>query len=186
MQGDAAHTLPHTFPHPITPFLPSPSLALLQVQRRLRSALDDTNDPVAREGALAAIRGLSKSVGKAAEPYIVPLVPSILDRMSDKVAAVREAAVEAASAVAASLCPHAVPLVMPMLYEAMGSKQWQTKEGALKLLKQFAALAPAQVAAALPEIVPTAGECLIDPREQVGVVCVLGCGGGGRRGHHWA
>ena len=55
--------------------------------------------------------------------------------------------------------------------EAMSARNWQTKEASLKLLKQFAESAPSQIALALPEIVPTAGECLIDPREQVGLGC---------------
>lgn len=143
------------------------ALERAQVHRRLRASLGEASSPAAREGALLAIRGLSGSVGKAAEPYIVPLLPFVLERLSDKAVPVRDAAWDAASTLASSLCPLAVPLVLPILYDAMGSKQWQTKEGALKLLKIFAGTAPAQVSAALVEIVPTAGECLIDPREQV-------------------
>ena len=81
----------------------------------------------------------------------------------------RDAAQSACVAIGAAICPHAVPLIMPMLYEAMGTgaRNWQTKEASLKLLKQLAEVAPHQIAACLPEIVPTAGECLIDPREQV-------------------
>jgi len=56
---------------------------------RLRCALDDMGNPTAREGSLLAIKGLLTSVGRAAEPYVVPLIPTILDRAADKVAPVR-------------------------------------------------------------------------------------------------
>jgi hypothetical protein len=51
--------------------------------------LDDMGNPTAREGSLLAIKGLLTSVGRAAEPYVVPLIPTILDRAADKVAPVR-------------------------------------------------------------------------------------------------
>ena len=59
---------------------------------------------------------------------------------------------------------------MPALYDAMSARNWQSKEASLKLLKQLADRAPSQIACALPEIVPNAGECLIDAREQVWAV----------------
>jgi len=153
------------------------SLDVCHATRRLREALDNAHDAAAREGALRAVAGLA-GVGKAAEPYTVPLLPLLLERMGDKVAGVRDAACAAAGALVGSLTRLAVPVVMPMLYEAMKSRTWQAKEGALKLLKQLAVVAPDQVAAALPEIVPNAGECLIDPREQVWACeceCECGC-----------
>jgi elongation factor 3 len=137
------------------------------MSKTLAEALDNTADPVAREGALLAIKGLASSMGRPAEPYLVPLLPKVFERHADKVQPVREAAQAAAAALAKALCLHAVPLIMPQLYEAMGHKSWQVKEGALMLLHQLVLSAPAQIAMALPEIVPTAGECLIDPREQV-------------------
>ncbi|GAX78040.1 hypothetical protein CEUSTIGMA_g5482.t1 [Chlamydomonas eustigma] len=143
------------------------ALEQANVTARLQTAMNDLSNPTAREGALLAIKGLIANVGKAAEPYVVPLIQVILERVSDKVSPVRDAAQAASTAVGSALCQHAVPLIMPVLYEAMTARNWQTKEAALKLLKQFVETAPSQVAASLPEIVPTAGECLIDPREQV-------------------
>ena len=139
------------------------------VARRLKDALEDSSPEAAtaREGALAAIRGLASSVGRPAEPCVVPLIPLVLERLGDKSPQVKDAATATATAVIAALYPLAATLILPMLYEAMGSKSWQVKEGALIVLKTLAASAPAQVAAGLPEIVPIAGECLIDPREQV-------------------
>ncbi len=137
------------------------------VMPRLMAALDDAGNATAREGALLAIKGLVANVGKAAEPYVVPLIATVLERAADKVPSVRDAAAAVCSTIGASICSHAVPLILPAMYEAMAARNWQTKEAALKLLKQLAETAKPQVAQALPEIVPTAGECLVDAREQV-------------------
>jgi hypothetical protein len=51
--------------------------------------MNDLSNPTAREGALLAIKGLMANVGKAAEPYVVPLIQGILERVSDKVTPVR-------------------------------------------------------------------------------------------------
>jgi hypothetical protein len=137
--------------------------------KRLRTALSDMANPLAREGALHAIVGLIGGVGRAAEPFIVPLLPLVYERMADKVVPVRDAAVATGAKLAQTLSPESVPLVLPLLFDTIANpkSQWQSKEGALKALKQFAATAPDQIATALTEIVPKAGECLIDPREQV-------------------
>ncbi len=59
------------------------------------------------------------SVGQPSEPFLMPLIPLVMERCGDKVSAVREAAAAAGKAIMGKLCHHAVPLVMPMLYEAM-------------------------------------------------------------------
>ncbi len=46
-------------------------------------------------------------------------------------------------------------------------RAWQTKEGALKLLRKLAGSCRAAVQAALPELVPVGSECLVDARDQV-------------------
>ncbi len=51
----------------------------------LNAALDDQNAPNAREGALLAIGALCQWVGPPCEPHVVPLLPQILERFSDKV-----------------------------------------------------------------------------------------------------
>ncbi len=57
---------------------------------------------------------------------------------------------------------------MPLFpHPPLQGRSWQSKEAAMKLLQQLAEVAPQQVAAALPDIVPKGSDCLIDPREQV-------------------
>lgn len=136
----------------------------------------DSPDATAREAALLAIKQLCLSVGRPCEPYVVPLLACILERLADKIAPVRDAALEAGLGIMSILCPHAAELVLPVVFDSMSdSKKWQVKEGALKLLSALAESAPLQVSARLTDIVPLISERMVDPREQVGVVAVLCC-----------
>jgi hypothetical protein len=134
---------------------------------RLAASLDSP-DPDAREAALLAIAQLPAATGRAAEPYLLPLVPSILERATDKAAPARDAAAAAGAAVARSLCPHAAEMVLPVLFEHTDPlKKWQVRELALKMLAAVSEVAPRQVAARLPEIVPLIATLMVDAREQV-------------------
>lgn len=83
------------------------------VLQALAKELEDLDNAEGREAALLAFKQLSQSVGRACEPYLVPLLPVLLDRKADKVAAVREAAGLAAQALAEAMCPRAVELALP-------------------------------------------------------------------------
>jgi len=135
---------------------------------QLRAAAEDMGNAGAREGALLAYRALAENVGRGAEPFLVPQLPLVLERLSDKVAQVRTAAEGCLDAVVTGLNPHCAPLVLTLLLDGMAKdRAWQTKEGALKALKRLAGSAQAAVTAALPDIVPVGSECLVDAREQV-------------------
>lgn len=75
--------------------------------------MDDTSNAEGREAALLGFKQLCQSVGRPCEPYVVPLLEHMLERLADKAAPVRDAAMGAAQAVVAILCPHAVELVLP-------------------------------------------------------------------------
>ena len=63
-----------------------------------------------------------------------------------------------------------VRVVLPMLFDAMNQKQkWQTKVGALQQLGALTKIAPAQMKAALPDIVPAVAGCFADAKPQVKV-----------------
>ncbi len=72
--------------------------------------------------------------------------------------------------------PNGVRLVLPMLFDAMNQKQkWQTKVGALQQLGALTKIAPAQMKAALPDIVPAVGGCFADAKPQVKVGLLYVC-----------
>lgn len=134
---------------------------------RLREAVEGP-DADAREAALLALGQLPAAAGRAAEPYLLPLVPLLLERHADKSGPARDAAAAAAVAVARALCPHAAELLLPALFaHTDAARKWQTREGALRMLAAVAETAPRQVAACLPAIVPLVATLMVDPREQV-------------------
>lgn len=59
------------------------------------AALADAKNANAREGGLLAIAALAGSVGRPAEPYLMPLLGHVLNLLSDKGAPVRTAAASA-------------------------------------------------------------------------------------------
>lgn len=134
---------------------------------KIQSAANDAKNAGAREGALAAIAALCDVVGRPAEPYIVPLLSTVLNLLGDKVTPVRAAAQQALDSLQGLLNPNAVAAVLPILFEAMLAQKWQTNEGACKLLSALADNAPAQVAVCLPDIVPKATEAMGNARDQV-------------------
>ena len=73
----------------------------------------DSADADARECAMLALEQLCDAVGRPCEAYVVPMLPVFLERLADKVQAVREAAMAACMALVKIMCPHAVELVMP-------------------------------------------------------------------------
>jgi elongation factor 3 len=80
---------------------------------KLRAEADDMTNADGREAALLAFKQLCTAAGRPCEPYVVPLLPLLLDRLSDKAAPVRDAASAAAHELVSVLCPHAVELVLP-------------------------------------------------------------------------
>ena len=51
---------------------------------RITGAWDNPAKPLAREGAMLAFAALVKQLGEAGEPYLLPLMPKLLERYADK------------------------------------------------------------------------------------------------------
>lgn len=52
---------------------------------RITTAWADTSAPLVREGAMLAFIALCNDVGPAAEPFLLPLLPTLLGHYADKV-----------------------------------------------------------------------------------------------------
>lgn len=52
---------------------------------QLKAASTDAKAPAAREGAFVAYADLAAGAPCLTEPYLVPMLPTILDKCSDKV-----------------------------------------------------------------------------------------------------
>lgn len=121
----------------------------------LTTSLEDSSPAGAREGALLSLIQLSDTLGRAFEPFFLPLLPVILHLLADKALPVRVAAIAAGRALLKTLSPHATAMVLPMLYDGIGgNRKWQTKEGSYTLLRLIQKTSPSQITKALPDLVP--------------------------------
>ncbi|KAJ3115960.1 translational elongation factor EF-1 alpha [Phlyctochytrium bullatum] len=136
---------------------------------KLKKAAEDKKNQVAREAAMVAYGAIAEALGRSGEPYMLQALPVVLNALGDKIAPVRQAADVAAKALLSHAAPYCVKNFVPVLLEQLtNEKKWQTKVGSLQVLSSFAATAPTQIAACLPEIVPAVSDCMWDTKPEVG------------------
>ncbi|TPX32896.1 hypothetical protein SmJEL517_g04046 [Synchytrium microbalum] len=137
-----------------------------QIIDSLRTHLNNQKQPAAREGALVIITSLCEI--KALEPYLVPLLGLVLDRLADKIRTVQVAATPAYKALADMCNPNAIASVLPVIYENMAyQKKWQTKAGALDLLSGLIKSRPTLLAPRVPDMIPLVSECMWDTKDEI-------------------
>eukprot|EP00271_Cylindrocystis_brebissonii_P003476 TRINITY_DN1446_c0_g1_i1.p1 TRINITY_DN1446_c0_g1~~TRINITY_DN1446_c0_g1_i1.p1 ORF type:complete len:994 (+),score=230.02 TRINITY_DN1446_c0_g1_i1:209-3190(+) len=135
---------------------------------KMRIAMDDQKNPLPREGAVTLFGTLSDQLGQPAEPHLLQLLPSVLERVGDKVMPIKVAAEGAAKAFVNMLSPHAIPIVVPVLFDGINNKKsWKTQEASISLLALLANNGPRQLAKCMPEIVPILSNHMVDGKEQV-------------------
>lgn len=139
------------------------------VTDKLKSALSSKKDPVARQAALEAIAAVAqKQFTPSIEPFIVSLTPSILEKASDKVPAVKALAEPVTIAVVKAINPNSVKYILPLISEVVSSTpKWQEKVAALNAIVALVDAAPGQVALRMPELIPLLSEAMWDTKADV-------------------
>ncbi|GAA5827172.1 hypothetical protein JCM11251_001152 [Rhodosporidiobolus azoricus] len=137
------------------------------VMGRLQDNAEDKKTMQARQGAVFGYEVLATVLGRLFEPYITEILPTLLACFGDSSTDVREATQDAAKAIMSKLSGHAVKLILPTLLEGLDDKQWRAKKGAIELMGAMAFLAPRQLSASLPTILPRLTEVLTDTHKQV-------------------
>ncbi|BGP36319.1 translational activator of GCN4 [Rhodotorula kratochvilovae] len=137
------------------------------VMGRLQDNAEDKKTMQARQGAVFGYEILSTVLGRLFEPYIQEILPTLLAAFGDSSPDVRDATQDAAKAIMSKLSGHAVKLILPTLLEGLDDKQWRAKKGAIELMGAMAFLAPRQLSASLPTILPRLTEVLTDTHKQV-------------------
>lgn len=133
----------------------------------LKVAATNKKSVVARQGAQLAFSALSNAFGQSAEPYLIPVLPLILESYSDKLPVVRTAAEAAGKAVLAQPSRFAIPILLPILYDAISKSKWQSKVASLNLITSMAETSPDQIKALLVDIVPIVSSAMWDTKSDV-------------------
>lgn len=145
------------------------SLKTNNILGNLEQEAKNKKSGLAREGALIGLCAFAEVIGRPSDPFMLPLLPLILDLYADKGVVVQDAAARAAVAIMGIMPSQSAPIVLPTLFQCISGpgKKWQTKVGALQLLADLSNASPIQVGIALPEIIPIVKDCLSDTKQEV-------------------
>lgn len=137
-----------------------------RIMSTLRSAAEN-RDPNTRQGALFAFELLSLILGRLFEPYVIQILPLLLQKFGDSIIDVREACSDAAKVCFSSLSSYGVKVILPDLLDSLDEPAWRSKKGACETLGAMAYLAPHQLAISLPDIIPPLTTVLNDSHKEV-------------------
>eukprot|EP00397_Hematodinium_sp_SG-2012_P000197 GEMP01000197.1.p1 GENE.GEMP01000197.1~~GEMP01000197.1.p1 ORF type:complete len:2522 (+),score=547.28 GEMP01000197.1:66-7568(+) len=144
------------------------ALKQYQIMHTIEEAVGNKGgDATERQGAIMCIEGLTRSLGRLFEPYVIQTLPTLLQAYSDSSEIVRKATMSASSSIMAQLSGHGVKLILPSLLKGVEEQQWRTKLASIELLASMVNCAPKQLAACLPTVVPALSNVVNDMHAKV-------------------
>ena len=140
------------------------------VERIIKVLQDKKATAEAKQAALKEVADFVKGAeSRAYEAFVVKMIlPVLLDVFDDKAAPVRNAADTVGQAIIASICPHATYTVVHILFQGLSNDaKWRTKQASLNLLIALTLVAPLQISACLPDIIPVVVGTMWDTKAEV-------------------
>lgn len=116
----------------------------------LKTNMQSTATATAIE-ALDNVKALCEGVDQWIEPFMLDLLPSIMDNLA--VPKTHDAAMAAGNAILHKSNAHSIRVITNLLYESFTSMKWQTKKGGLVLLGALGTHHPVVVQRNLPEMI---------------------------------
>jgi elongation factor 3 len=101
--------------------------------------------------ALDNVKALCEGVDQWIEPYMLDLLPAIMDNLA--LPKTHDAAMAAGNAILHKSNAHSIRVITNLLYESFTSMKWQTKKGGLVLLGALGTHHPIVVQRNLPEMI---------------------------------
>ncbi|EPX70825.1 translation elongation factor eEF3 [Schizosaccharomyces octosporus yFS286] len=141
----------------------APSLVFKHIQKQLK-------DKKIVERVLKGIEAVANFPNIAAdvEPYLVELLPAVVEKVADKQLNVREAASKASRAIVRSTSAYAVKATVPIVLESIHSTgKWTEKMNSLQLLDLLVETSPSQLSYSLPSIIPVVSESMWDTKGEI-------------------
>ncbi|XP_055340770.1 eIF-2-alpha kinase activator GCN1-like isoform X2 [Paramacrobiotus metropolitanus] len=143
------------------------SLKDFDIMLTIMNGLQEKKNAQRRESSLLAVAMLSLGLGRVFEPFVLQVVPYILQSIGDPNIHVRQAADEASKVVMSQLTGPGVKLILPALLKGLEEEAWRAKAASIEMLGDMAFCAPRQLSTSLPMVVPKLIEAFGDSHTKV-------------------
>ena len=128
-------------------------------------------DANGRHGALVAIAAICETMGHAVEPFLMALLPQVLELYADKQKFVKDTATLAGDALINIMSTFAAKYVLAMVFERATTGgpagKWEVQVAGLDMITKISAKAPEQVAQCLSETVTCTSDLMNASKKQV-------------------
>jgi len=136
----------------------------------IQTSMADKKNSSVKEGSLMVVQSLI-ALGPVSLPYLVPLIPMLLEGFSDKQKNVVKFAKAAYTSIATQLAavPNSLKVVVPYAVEILSDTKasWQAKMSLLTLLTSYAKSAPTYVDKYLSQLIPVVTLNIWDSKPEV-------------------
>ena len=143
--------------------------SLFAATRSKKSAAERERGAIGIGAIITKVAGPNAPVPGGAEPWLLPVLPTLLDLYADKEEGVRKAAEAAAQALATNVPYEALFALLTEIYRVIEGSggRWQAKVGALKILGRLADKAPEQIGDELANITPVLTAAMHETKAEV-------------------